>query len=160
MRGAIIGVLLGAVLGGAGGFAAGLFAFPLLFPPTPVNATVNEAEAGPVRATGTFIHADPSDRVRWGTGTVAVYDRLIHLGADFEVGPGPKYHVYLVPQRAIDPDTRVEETMFVDLGPLRAFNGAQGYGIPAGVALQDFGSVVIWCEQLNMLISTAELSFK
>jgi hypothetical protein len=57
----------------------------------------------------------------------------------------------------VDPDTRVEESMFVDLGPLRAFAGAQEYPIPAGVDVADFGYLVIWSEQLNVLISPAEL---
>lgn len=159
MRGVIIGLILGAVIGAAGGFAGGLFAFPFLFPPGPVNETVSEAESGPVRASGRFIHADPSDRIHWGSGSVTLFDGLLFLGEDFEVGPGPKYHVYLVPERGIDPDTRVEETMFVDLGRLKSFVGGQRYEIPAGLRLEDYGSVVIWCEQFNVLISPAELGF-
>jgi hypothetical protein len=49
--------------------------------------------------------------------------------------------------------------MFVDLGRLKAFTGGQNYEIPAGLNLQDYGSVVIWCEQFNVLISPAELSY-
>jgi hypothetical protein len=88
---------------------------------------------------------------------VALSDRELRLGDDFEVGPGPKYHLYLVPERGLDRDTRVEETMFVDLGPLQAFAGGQGYVLPAGLRPDDYGSVAVWCEQLNVLISAAEL---
>lgn len=158
MRGVIIGVILGGILGAAGGFAGGLFAFPFLFPPPALNETVREDETGPVLASGTFIHADPSDPIHWGSGGVRVYERVLHLGEDFEVGPGPKYHVYLVPERGIDPDTAVEETMFVDLGRLKAFVGGQNYAVPEGIRLSDYGSVVIWCEQFNVLISPAELA--
>jgi hypothetical protein len=112
---------------------------------------------GPVKATGNFTQADPADRIHYGSGAVALYDNRVELGADFAVGPGPKYHLYLVPQRGIDPDTRVEETMFVDLGPLKAFAGGQVYPIPAGVDVGDYGSIVVWCEQFNTLISPAEL---
>ena len=52
----------------------------------------------------------------------------------------------------------MEETMFVDLGPLKSFSGAQTYAVPAGVAVGDYGSVVVWCEQFNTLISPAELN--
>ncbi len=45
----------------------------------------------------------------------------------------------------------------MDLGRLKAFKGSQNYAIPAGVTLSDFGSVVIWCEQFNVLISPASL---
>lgn len=101
----------------------------------------------------------PSDPTHYGAGHVIVYDDLVHLDADFEVGPGPKYHLYLVPQVGIDAYTRVEETMFVDLGPIPAFAGSQSFTVPSGVDVADYGSVVVWCEQFNRLISPAELSF-
>ena len=87
-----------------------------------------------------------------------MYDGLLHLEEDFEVGPGPKFHVYLVPEAEVTPDTRVNETMYVDLGRLKAFSGSQNYPIPDGVNVQDFQSVVIWCEQFNVLISPAKLA--
>jgi hypothetical protein len=81
----------------------------------------------------------------------------VHLEQDFEVGPGPKFHVYLVPGTDITPSTEVEKTMFVDLGRLRAFKGSQNYAIPPGVDPTRFGSVVIWCEHFKVLISPARL---
>jgi hypothetical protein len=42
---------------------------------------------------------------------------------------------------------------------LRAFKGSQAYGVPAGVDLKDYGSVVIWCEKFTVLICPASLSF-
>ena len=62
------------------------------------------------------------------------------------MGPGPKFHVYLLPDGDITTDTRVHETMFVDLGRLKAFSGSQNYPIPDGVELSDYRSVVIWCD--------------
>jgi hypothetical protein len=153
----LLAVSLGALLGGAGGFAAGLFAFPLLQPPPEPQVVVEGDDAGPRRATGRFVQVDPRDRVHWGAGTVHLFERRLRLGDDFEVAPGPKYHLYLVPLVAIDPDTRVEESMFVDLGPLAAFAGAQEYGIPGGLGLDDYPSVVVWSEQLNQLVSVARL---
>jgi hypothetical protein len=83
---------------------------------------------------------------------------LLHLESDFEVGPGPKFHVYLVPEQEVLPSTNVARTMFVDLGRLKAFKGSQNFDIPAGVDIAKFGSVVIWCEQFGVLISPARLS--
>jgi hypothetical protein len=83
---------------------------------------------------------------------------VLHLESDFEVGPGPKFHVYLVPDKAVTPSTAVAKTMYVDLGRLKAFKGSQNYDVPAGVELAKFGSVVIWCEQFGVLISPAKLS--
>ena len=159
MKNLILGLLLGLLLGAAGGFAAGIFLFPFLFPPPEVNESAGERAAADAVARGTFIHADPSDPVHHGKGGVTVYADLVHLESDFAVGPGPKYHVYLVPDGAVTPQTRVAETMFVDLGRLKAFSGSQNYPVPAGTDLRRFGSVVIWCEQFGVLISPAALTF-
>lgn len=159
MKNVLIGILFGIILGGAGGFAAGIFVFPYLFPPPTVNEVVLDKEKRNVVATGEFIHADPSDPVHYGRGKVTVYDGLLHLEPDFEVGPGPKFHVYLAPEADVTPDTLVQESMFVDLGRLKAFSGSQNYAVPAGVDLHAFKSVVIWCEQFNVLISPANISF-
>lgn len=110
-------------------------------------------------ASGTFIHANPSDPIHWGRGKVSAYERTIFLEPDFEVGPGPKYHVYLVPKANIRREADVKSAMFVDLGRLRAFKGSQRYPIPDGVDLKKYASVVIWCEQFGVLISPADLAF-
>ncbi len=166
MRKFVITFVVGAVLGIAGGFAAGIFAYPYLFlndivASEQVPGTAGESTSGrSVAASGTFIHANPSDPIHYGKGKVTVYADLVHLEADFEVGPGPKYHVYLVPETNITPMTNVERTMFVDLGRLKAFRGSQNYPVPAGVDLAKYSSVVIWCEQFGVLISPAALQFK
>lgn len=159
MKNFAIGLLAGIIIGGVGGFAAGIFVFPYLFPPPPLHESVADADNKTVVAKGGFIHADPSDPVHYGSGGVTVYDDLLHLEDDFRVGPGPKYHVYLVPQADVVPETRVEHTMFVDLGRLKAFSGSQNYPVPAGINLSDYRSVVIWCEQFEVLISPANLDF-
>jgi hypothetical protein len=81
----------------------------------------------------------------------------VFLESDFNVGPGPKYHVYLVPKANVRKADDVKGTMFVDLGRLRAFQGSQRYAIPAGVDLTKYPSVVIWCEAFGVLISPADL---
>ena len=108
-------------------------------------------------ATGTFIHANPSDPVHWGRGKVSAYDRTIFLESDFEVGPGPKFHVYLVPKASVRREADVKDEMYVDLGRLRAFKGSQRYPIPDGVDVKKYGSVVIWCERFGVLITPADL---
>src|SRR5262245_59828189 len=117
--------LLGGVLGTGIGVALGFFFFPYVFPPPPANEQLTQADLAPRPpsqpvvvadpnasrpqapvtppatptpiATGTFIHANPSDPIHWGRGKVSAYERIIFLESDFEVGPGPKYHVYLIP---------------------------------------------------------------
>jgi hypothetical protein len=150
--------LVGGMLGTAFGFALGIFFFPYLFPPPPAAEQLTEADRSPLHAAGTFIHANPSDPVHWGRGRVSVYERAVFLEPDFEVGPGPKYHVYLVPNASVRKEEQVAKSMFVDLGRLRAFKGSQRYPVPAGTSLKDYPSVVIWCEQFGVLISPADLT--
>ena len=161
MKRSIIIFVFGGLLGTAAGFALGIFVYPYLFLADIVAAEkVEDKAARKVVATGMFIHANPRDPIHYGKGKLTVYDDLVHLDGDFEVGPGPKFHVYLVPEQNVIPSTNVEKTMFVDLGRLKAFKGSQNYPVPVGVDLRKYGSVVIWCEQFGVLISPAALKFQ
>ena len=160
MKKNIIIFVVGGLLGAAAGFALGIFFYPYIFLADIVaTESVANKSARKIVATGAFIHANPRDPVHYGKGKVTVYQDLVHLGGDFEVGPGPKYHVYLVPEKNVVPSTNVAKTMFVDLGRLRAFRGSQNYSVPDGVDLSKYDSVVIWCEQFGVLISPAALKF-
>ena len=150
--------VLGGVLGTGFGVALGFFFFPYVFPPPPAAEQLAEADRAGLVATGTFIHANPSDPVHYGKGKVSVYERAVFLESDFEVGPGPAFHVYLVPKASIRSSSDLKDAMFVDLGGLRAFKGSQRYSIPAGVNLKDYQSVIIWCERFGVLISPADLT--
>ena len=149
--------LLGGVVGTGFGVALGFFVYPYVFPPPPASETLSDSDRQAVVAVGTFIHANPSDPIHWGRGQVSVNPNAVFLEPDFEVAPGPAYHVYLVPKSGIRQSSDVAETMYVDLGQLRAFKGSQRYAIPAGVNLADYPSVVIWCERFAVLISPADL---
>ena len=117
----------------------------------------HEDRVAAVVARGTFIHANPSDPVHWGKGSVSVRPDSIFLEESFEVGPGPKYHVYLVPMAPIRRSGDLKDQMFVDLGRLRSFKGSQRYAIPAGVDIGKYASVIIWCEAFSVLITPADL---
>src|SRR5262245_12337869 len=150
--------VLGGMLGTAAGVALGFFIFPYVFPPPAASDQLAASERTRLVASGTFIHANPSDPVHYGKGHVSVYEHTVFLESDFEVGPGPAFHVYLVPKASIRMSSDVKDTMFVDLGGLRAFKGSQRYPIPAGVDLKDYQSVIIWCERFGVLISPADLA--
>jgi hypothetical protein len=149
--------LVGAVLGTGLGVALGFFFFPFVFPPPPAAEQLTELDRSRLVASGTFIHANPSDPIHYGKGKVSVYEKTVFLEPDFEVGPGPAFHVLLVPKTSVRDSGEVKDAMYVDLGGLRAFKGSQRYAIPAGVDLGKYQSVVIWCERFSVLISPADL---
>jgi len=150
--------LFGGVLGAAFGVALGFFTFPFVFPPPQAAEILTEADKTPLVATGIFVHANRADPVHWGRGRVSVYERTVFLESDFEVGPGPAFHVYLVPKAPIRSSIDLKGVKHVDLGGLRSFKGSQRYPIPAGVDVKDYTSVIIWCEQFGVLISPADLT--
>lgn len=160
MRRAILGFLIGGLLGVGAGFAAGIFIYPYLFLADIVAAEKIDAKGRAEIAKGSFIHANPSDPIHWGKGSVTVYGDTVFLHEDFQVGPGPKFHVYLVPDANVTPQTKVADAMYVDLGRLRAFQGSQSYPVPAGTDVRKYGSVVIWCERFGVLISPAKLALR
>ena len=155
-RGAAIFVL-GGVLGTGFGVALGFFIFPYVFPPPAATEQLADADRSKLVASGSFIHANPSDPVHYGKGRVSVYEHTVFLESDFEVGPGPAFHVYLVPKAPIRSSSDLKDVMFVDLGGLRSFKGSQRYSIPPGVDLKQYQSVIIWCERFGVLISPADL---
>ena len=150
--------LVGGILGTGFGVALGFFMFPYVFPPPEAMDTLTASESTTVVARGEFIRANPSDPIHYGKGRVTVYEQTVFLEDDFEVGPGPKFHVYLVPKQTIRGSSDVETTMFVDLGRLRSFKGSQKYAVPDGIDLSSYPSVVIWCAEFGVLISPADLT--
>src|SRR5205085_326871 len=93
------------------------------FPPPPATEALSEAERAAPVANGTFIHANPSDPLHWGRGKVSVYRRAVFLEPDFEVGPGPAFHVYLVPKATVRGEADVKDALFASL-----VGGVAGYG--------------------------------
>ena len=152
--------LLGGVLGTGFGVALGFFLFPFVFPPPPATEQLTDADRAAPVATGTFIHANPSDPIHWGRGKVGVYERAVFLEPDFEVGPGPKYHVYLVPNAKV----RARDSTSKGIEVRRSRPAACLQGQPAlcrsrrASTSKNYPSVVIWCEQFGVLISPADLA--
>lgn len=163
MKRILFGLLIGLLLGGAAGFGGGIFIYPFWFLNEAATEVLQDSERGPKLATGTFIHANPSDPIHWGKGKVTVYggssdQPVLHLEPSFQVGPGPRFHIYLVKDADITGDAAFEASEKLDLGRLRAFRGSQVYRAPPGTAIADYRSVVIWCKEFKVLISPANLA--
>jgi hypothetical protein len=154
--------ILGVIVGTAVGLAAGLIVFPFVFAPPSATEQRTEADRAQL-ASGRFVHADPSDQVHWGKGGVTLFDGAVFLEGDFEVGPGPAYHVYLSESsadeisRAEDKNALAQSGLRVDLGRLRAFQGSQRFVLPTGADASKYTSVTVWCQAFKVLITVADL---
>ena len=162
MKKILISLIAGGILGVAVGFALGIFIYPYWFLTDVAMEQVSDRELRTVAAAGKFIHANPSDPVHWGKGSVTIFEnaddgQLLHLEENFEVGPGPRFHVYLVAREDVRDNADFKNSEMVDLGRLKAFKGSQSYAIAAGVDLTKYKSVVIWCKEFGVLISPATL---
>ena len=70
---------------------------------------------------------------------------------DFSVRNGPGLFVYLSP----DPDDYTDDSL--ELGELKATDGAFNYEVPAGTDVSQFKSAVVWCKPFGVLFAVAPL---
>lgn len=154
--------LAGVLAGTATGFGLGIFVYPFWFLREAAHETLMPVPERVKLAAGMFTHVNRLDPVHWGRGMASLYREpggsSVFLHEDFEVGPGPRFHVYLASRATIASGADFEASETVDLGRLRAFKGSQVYSVPAGVDPSRFGSVVIWCKEFGVLISPAALT--
>ena len=137
------------------GFALGIYFLPILTAPDAPAAEVlaQEAQAAEYSAELTRDLAG-SDALHWGEGTISVTpERIVHQG---ELAPGPDYMVYLT--REFVEDEASFEAIKADsvrIGSVKTFDGFL-LDIPAGVNIDDFTSVVVWCESFGEFITAAQ----
>lgn len=115
--------------------------------PTPLPAP-----AALLQRSGQFRGADD---FHFGRGTALIIETspgtFVLRVEEFSVRNGPDLFVYLSP----DEDGFGEGA--VNLGKLKATDGAFNYEIPAGVDVSKFKSAIVWCKQFSTLFAVAPL---
>ena len=122
-------------------------------PPAPVAAAPT---ASPFIArttlTGSF---SGTDDFHFGRGTARIIETApgayVLRFEDFSVRNGPDLYVYL------SPDASGYDRAALELGTLKATDGAFSYALPAGTDPADFKSAIIWCKQFSHLFAVAPL---
>ncbi len=122
-------------------------------PTAPPTSSPTVAPVVPILfASGTF---EGTDDFHFGRGTASLIEvepGRYHLRfEDFSVRNGPDLYVYLSP----DPNGYEDDAL--ELGKLKATDGAFGYDLPDGTDPSRFRSAIIWCKQFSHLFATATL---
>ncbi len=96
-----------------------------------------------------------TDDFHFGSGDAVIIEtspgEYVLRFENFSVRNGPDLYVYL----SEDPDGRsVDEAL--NLGTLKATDGAFNYEIPAGIDISKIRSAVVWCKQFAVLFAHAE----
>lgn len=132
--------------------ASPLFIRSELVEPDPAAGAGATAAAGTTVLAGEVVGADD---FHTGSGRVAIIEVApgthVLRFEDFSVLNGPDLHVYL------SPDPSGYAVGAVDLGKLKATDGAFNYDLPAGTDLATVRSVVIWCQPFEVQFAHAEL---
>ena len=126
---------------------------------TAVAATAAAPPSGPtLLAQGVFVDGDS---FHTASGDVKVYrledGALVLRLEDIEVKNGPDLNVIVTPSPTVAGrgDVRVEGHL--DLGDLKGNIGSQNYDLPAGYALPDEFSVVVFCVPFQVVFGSAEM---
>ncbi|MEE9447419.1 MAG: DM13 domain-containing protein [Arenicellales bacterium] len=145
--------LIGFVLGNAFWYLAS----PLWVDRVVSETLVRSANSAVIKS-GTFKDADASHR---GSGQVEIIETAgesVLRFSDFEVTNGPDLFVWLVKDKALKNSDDVKSSPTLELQPLKGNIGDQNYTLPAGINIDNYGSVVVWCKQFGVLFASAELN--
>ncbi len=137
------------------GFGLGVYFLPILIAPDdPPVAQVQAAMAHATYHTTFRRDLKGSDAVHWAEGKVSVSARQVAF--DGKMGPGPDYKVYLVHDFV---DNKADFLKIKDkaqrIGEVKTFNRFV-VEVPADVDVDEFTTVVVWCERFSQFISAGQ----
>lgn len=141
-----------------------LFRPDLLFVRTSVNeAMPSTISAQPAGGSATALLTGRFRSVAHETRGIATVHRLpdgarVLRLTDFVTSNGPDVRVYLVAAPNATDNATVEKAGFVELGKLKGTNGNQNYEVPAGLDLDRYRAVTIWCYRFDVNFGTAPLT--
>jgi hypothetical protein len=122
-----------------------------------VPAVMTDAPAAPlpgIALQGMFKGADDFHFGRGDAQVIRTADgKHVLRFENFSVRNGPDLYVYL----SVDSNgKKVEETL--NLGRLKATDGAFNYEIPDHINVESIGSVIVWCRQFSTLFAVATVT--
>ena len=121
--------------------------------PTPADETTEPPSEPLVTHEGEF---EGTDDFHFARGKALLIetapDVYVLRFEEFSVRNGPDLFVYLSPSAEGYADG------FIDLGSLKATDGAFNYDIPAGTDVSQYKSAIVWCKAFSVLFAVAPLA--
>lgn len=137
------------------GFGLGVYLLPILTAPqSPDEVTLKEMAKNALYRAELTRDRRGSDVFHWGEGTISLNkSEVVHEG---KLAPGPDYKHYLVQEFVEHEDEFLPIKDRAQLiGDVKTFNGFL-LDIPAGVDIERFTTVLVWCEAFSEFITSAE----
>lgn len=137
------------------GFGLGIYVLPILTAPDdPPQEQVQAAMANAPYGSSFKRNLKGSDALHWAEGKVTVSHQQIAF--DGKIAPGPDYKVYLA-REFVDNKADFERIKADSLriGELKTFNRFL-LDVPPGVDVDDYTTVVVWCERFAQFISAGQ----
>lgn len=137
------------------GFMLGIYLLPVMTaPPPPPQKAVQQVVLNARYLTLFVRDREDSDFLHWGEGAVAVAPDAISFIGD--MAPGPDYRVYLSPQFVeTEAAFNTLKPQMVDIGSVKNFKSFVVY-VPPSVDIEQYNTVIIWCEAFSQFITSAK----
>ena len=140
---------------GFAGFALGIYMLPIM--------TASQAPSGGALAIALqdsrYVaemqkQRKDSDWLHWGQGTITLSDDFIVIQG--ELAPGPDYRLYLSDTFIeTEQDFLANKSKLVQVSQVPSF-GTSIHALPTHLKLDDYNTVIIWCEAFGQYITSAQ----
>ena len=137
------------------GFLAGIFALPILMAPEAPQSEAVASVQAKAAYTGEFRRdLQDSDFLHWGEGMVSVGPDFVALMG--RLAPGPAYRLYLSPEFVeTEASFKTLKPRMLEVGPVDTFENFI-VPLPEGVDLENYNTIIIWCESFSQFITAAK----
>lgn len=155
----LIFLLISHLIIGFVGFALGIYALPILTAPTSPQLTQLAPMAQQAKYQAEFIRElTDSDALHWGEGKVSIDDNNVSFIG--ELAPGPAYQLYFSPTFVeTEADFKRLKSSMKSVGNIDTFDN---FIVPLNnsVDIDEYTSVVVWCEEFDQFITSAQYRTK
>jgi hypothetical protein len=137
------------------GFALGIYLLPILTAPAAPSASETAAAAAGARYITEFKrNLKGSDALHYGEGRVTVGPDAVTLAG--RIAPGPAYKLYLVPEFVeTEADFKRLKSKSLAVADIKTFENFI-VPLPAGTPLENYNTVLVWCESFSQFITAAK----